>query len=563
MTRPRQLMPVMPRLVAAVAACPLPDLRSSRDERAEALAVRLRRLGYRVDAEQGLHAVRFIERYCRHAGGRWYGRHFRLLPWEFVLVFALFACRDSEGGRLFRRLWLEVGKKNGKTALSSAILLYVLYGLGHHGIGVYSAASSRDQSALVYTQMASMIRQDAVLRRQARIYDSRHTIYLPRTECIYRALAADANHVDGIVVQAAAIDEVHRHGSRDLWDVLLNGMGTSHEPLLLASTTAGAGREGLAWDEHQHAQQVIEGLVDDDRLLSVIYSVPEDADWTQRSVWQRANPSLGSVLREDDLAAAIERARHTPSEEHAVRRLRLNQWVAAETRWIDLQAWDACGGLIVERRLEGRPFYGGLDISHSRDFTAWALVFPWQDDADELGIDVLVRLWLPRDAVSTLRPQMRPTIEAWVREGWISLTDGDTVDLRAVRDQVLADCRRFSVAQIGYDRFHAHGIIHDLVEQLGEDVLVDVGQMFRTMNAPCKELERLLARRRLRHGGNPVLRWMAANAVAETNQDDLIRPSRRRSPEKIDGLVASLMALERCMHESGEQQLVVYVGGAT
>jgi len=528
------------KLVAAVAA-------ADGDARFAVLAAALREMGYTVDEDRGRQAVNFCERYCRHTKGDWYGVLFRLVPWEFVATFSFFGVVDPEGRRLFRRLWLEVGKKNGKTELISAWLLICLFALGEYGGEVYSAASSRDQAALTYRVMASMVRQEKNMRKRARLYDSVKRIYVPETESFYQALSSDAMYNDGVNPFAVGVDEVHRHKDRDLWDVLRQGQGTRSEPLFFGITTAGSGREGLAWAEHEHARMVNERTVLDPRLLAMIYTVPEEADWQDERVWALANPSLDDFLRRDDLREALDKAAHTPSEEHNVRRLRLNQWVAAETKWLDMGAWERCGGLLDEASLAGRPFYGGIDISHSRDFTAWVMFFPDDPDANVLSGRCVAHFWMPREALTTHRAMMRPDLEAWARAGLVTFCEGDRVDLRELRDQVLADCRQYEVREIGFDRFHAHGVIDDLAEVLGGDTLVDVSQGFLGMNEPAKELEDMVATGRLNHGGNPVLRYMASVCVAEVDRDDHIRPSRRKSSDKVDGIMALCTALERAI----------------
>ena len=558
--RPRQIGDVetRDRLVALIAKA---EKKAHGDRsgnaRAAVLADELQQLGYSVDVPAGLRAVHFIERHCRHTKAPYYGVPFHLRPWQLLIVFAFFGCIDESGDRLFYRCWFEVGKKNGKTELIAAILLYCLFGLGDHGAEVYSAASSRDQAGKTYKVMRDMLRQDPVLRlrKWSNYWDSKKTIANLRDGGEYEALSADANYNDGCNPSAVGVDEVHRHKSRDLWDVLRQGQGTRRAPVFFGITTAGAGRAGIAWDEHQHADAVIRGVATDKRLLAVIYSVPEEADWKDPKVWPLANPALGDFLRIDDLEEAVAKAETTPTEEHQVRRLRLNQWVAAETKWLDLNQWERCGGLVDEVKLAGRDFYGGIDISHSKDWTAWALFFPDDDLDGELAGRALWRFWMPENALETHRAMMRDDIRAWAKAGRVTFCEGDEVDLRAVRDQVLADCREFNVREIGYDRFHAHGIIHDLMEELGGDVLADVSQGYAGMNVPAKELERMVGTGRLNHGGNPVMRWMAANAVAETDRDDRIRPSRLKSTDKIDGIMAICMAIERAIVNTADQEV--------
>lgn len=535
---------VKERLAEIVAAAGTRNIRDALDPRAPALSAELRKLGYEVDEAKGQRAVNFIERRCRHTKAPYYGCPFVLYPFQFVIVFTFFACVRGDGTRWFLRLWFEVAKKNGKTELIAAILLYCLFGLNEYGGEIYSAAAAKKQAGQTYKVMVSMVKQDAVLRKRAKWSDSTKTILHPQIEAFYEVMSADADYNDGVNPSAVGVDEVHRHRSRNLYDVLAQGQGTRTEPVFMAITTAGSGQEGLAWDEHEHARHVIEGLAEDEDLLAFIYSVPVDADWQDESVWPLANPALGEFLRPDDLRSSVAKAKTSATEEHSVRRLRLNQWVSSETKWIDMPTWDRCGGLINEENLKGRAFYGGLDLSHTQDFTAWALLFPWDDDGEGFGADVLWRVWIPEKAVVT-RERMGPQIEAWAKAGFVTITSGDLIDHRDVQAQVFADCEKFRNTEIGYDNFHSYPVISEFIEQGLE--LADVSQGYRGMNAPAKYLESLLSLKRLNHGGNPVARWMISNAVAEYDRDDHVRPSRTKSADKIDGVMAMLSALERSM----------------
>ena len=531
----------------------------SGEKRGTVLAAELEKLGYDVDAAEGMRSIHFIERHCRGTKAPYYGKLVKLRPWQFVIIFTFFACLDEHGHRLFRKLWLEVGKKNGKTAMIAWLLLYCLSYVSGHGAEVFAAASAAKQAAKIYKPMASIVAQDPALRKMIRPFRGKYMLHNERLDSTFEVMSADADFNDGAIVAACGVDEVHRHKSDGMYQVLVQGQGTTEDPCFFAITTAGYGREGLAWNEHVHAEHVISGTVEDKHQLCFVYSVPEEADWTDSKVWPLANPALGDFLRWDDMESAIAKAVSTPTEEHSVRRLRLNQWVASETKWLDLLAWEKCGGLVDEVALKGRDFFGGLDISHSRDFTAWNMFFPDDDQDGSLAGRAVWRFWMPEAALVTHRAMMRPEIEAWHKAGLITFCTGDTIDLREVRDQILEDCRTFSVREIGYDRFHSHGIINDLMEELGPNVLADVSQGFSGMNAPAKELERMVSRRALNHGGNAVMKWMASNAVADVDRDDRIRPSRLRSSDKLDGIMALCMSLNRAITANEANEFTFYI----
>lgn len=530
------------------------------DRRGPALAAELEALGYVVDLAEGMRAVHFIERHCRGTKAPYYGKLVVLRPWQFVVIFTFFACMDESGHRLFRKLWFEVAKKNGKTAMIAWLLLYCLSYASGYGAEIFAAASAAKQAAKIYKPMASIVSQDPALRRMIRPFSGKYMLHNIKMDATFEVMSADADYNDGVIPAAVGVDEVHRHKNDGLWQVLVQGQGTTVDPMFFAITTAGSGRTGLAWDEHMHAEQVIAGQVEDERLLAFIYSVPEDADWTDPAIWRQANPAMGDFLRADDIESAMAKAKSTPTEEHSVRRLRLNQWVAAETKWIDLVAWEQCGKVrgpeaLLERNKDN-PFYGGLDISHSRDFTAWTMFFPYAE-GDELGGDFIWRYWLPEKALENTRAQMRPTLETWARAGFITLCPGEIIDLTWVRDQILKDAADYRLLELGYDKFHAHGIVSDLMA--AGLTLVDVPQYHRVLNAPSKQLERMISQRRCEHAGNPVTRWMMSNAVAEVDRDDRIRPSRLKSVDKIDGVLSALFSIERAMVYEEESEFTFYI----
>jgi phage terminase large subunit-like protein len=501
-------------------------------------------------ADAGQRAVNFFAKRLVHAKGRWAGRPFEPTPSQAEWLRKVFGTMKPDGRRLYRTVYKEVPKKNTKTTTTAGCLLKCLYDEDEAGAEVYSAASTRDQAGIMYAIMAAMTRQSPRLMKHkgkaTRLYDRDKRIYLPATGAFYQSLSSDANYSDGINPSAAAVDELHRHRSRDLLDVIQEGMGAREQPLLFILTTAGAGQMGPAWDMHEYARQVLEGTVTDPTFLAEIYAASETDDWEDEAVWYACNPALSEgILDIEDFRRAHRQAKLIPSAQTAFRRLRLNQWSASDTRWIDPVSWDRTAGIVDELKLRGQKFYGGLDISHSQDFTAWAMLFPEDRGDGTTAYRALYHFWLPEDALLTKRMEMAPTIEAWRRAGFLTLTPGEVIDLRDVGRRIMDDCEKYECVELGYDRFHAHSVVSDLMEH--GLTLVDVPQTFRALNTPAKEFERLIAQQLFVHGGNPVLRWMVGNAVAETDRDDRIRPSRLKSHDKIDGVLATLFALERAL----------------
>ena len=341
-------------------------------------------------------------------------------------------------------------------------------------------------------------------------------------------------------------------------------------------TTAGFDRNnGPCYEVYNYAKGVINGDIVDPSFVGRVFEVPpntsfetlseQDADGNfvrEKDLWPLANPSLigqpGGFVRPDEMRRAVNEAIHLPRARNHVLALHFDVWTDAAEAWLDSATWDANAGVgIFEHDLEGRSFYGALDLSHTQDFTAWNMLFPPEDEHGTF--ESVWRFWLPEDALIR-RGDMAPTLREWEREGLITVCSGDVVDHRMVEEQVLRDCERFRMEEIAFDRFHAYPLVSSLQERFPEQ-LADVGQTYRFLNKPAKELERLLAERRYHHGGNKVMRWMVSHCVVETNQDDMIRPSRRRSADKVDGVLAALMALERHMANADDGAFSFYIPG--
>lgn len=539
-----------------------------------------RRRGALADA-RGKAAIGFIETCCVHTIGRWAGKPFILAPWQREFIYEVFSNVDPKTKlRRTRRAFLEIARKQGKSELAAAVALYLLLADDEACPHVFGAAQDRDQASVVFDVAAQMCYRSPVLRAEAdagrlKVIESTKRIICPESGGFYRVIPADAAGAHGFNASGIIFDEFHTQKSRDLYDVLSTSTSAREQPLIFMITTAGFDKhKGPCFEVYEYAKHVIDGTIEDQTFVGRVFEVPPETTFEtiaergpggefvhEDGLWTLANPSLlgqpGGFVAPDEIRRAVNEAIHLPRARNHVLNLHFNVWTDAEESWLPLADWDACGGIVKEHELAGRPFYGGLDLSHTQDFTAWSLVFPPQEDGEPYK--VLWRLWLPEAAILRRGP-MRPDLDLWVREGFISTCPGDVVDHRDVEAQILRDCETFHLEQLGFDRFHAYPIISNLMERFPEQ-LIDVGQTFRHMNAPAKETERLVAERRIDHGGNPVIRWMVTNAVAETNQDDLVRISRKRSSEKVDGIVAMLMALERAMHEEQQPEVAFYSFG--
>jgi len=475
-------------------------------------------------------------------------------PDQAAFLRSVFGTLNADGRRRYRTIYREVPKKNSKTTDIAGCLLKCLYDEEEHGGEVYTGAPTREGAGRMYKIMAASVRRSPALfpkfrGQPVKLYDRDKRIYVAALDSYYQALSSDANYEDGINPSAAAVDELHRHRSRDLLDVIQEGMGAREQPLLFILTTAGAFQTGPAWDMHEYARDVLAGIADDPSFFAQIYAAPPDADWEDEATWYACNPMLqAGVLDIEDFRRAHRQAQRIPSAKRAFLRLRLNQWVTVDEAWLPIDAWDACGQSSGPERIAlrnvGRPCFGGLDLSSTKDFTALSWWFPHDEDD---GADVLTRLWIPEGSLAG-RARMRDDIRSWAEAGYVNLVPGASMDYRAVAAQIAADCHTFDVRALGYDPWHAPHIITLLDEfDLDKLVMEKVSQYASVMNAPCRLYEKLLVDYLIDHGGNPAMRWMSQNVVAEVNPYEAMRPSKKKSPDSIDGITSQLIALERAM----------------
>jgi phage terminase large subunit-like protein len=481
----------------------------------------------------------FFRQFLRHSKGQWARQPFELLDWQWHQIIApLFGWKRADGTRRFRRGYIEVPKKNGKSTLFSGLSLYLLAGDREQGAEIYSAAVDRDQASIVYGEAANMVDASPALASRLRVVRSTKRIVFQKTRSFYRALSADVPAKEGLNAHAVLIDELHAQKTRDLWDTLRYAGASRRQPLHLAVTTAGFDRFSICWEQHCYAEQVLSGLIQDSAFFGFIAAAGPDDDWTDPEIWKKANPSFGITIDSDQFAEDCREAQESPAKENSFRRYRLNQWTEQDVRWLSMEKWDACSGALRDD-LEGQECYAGLDLSSTTDLSALVLVFPHEGGS----FDVLPFFWVPEEGAKRRARKDRVPYDQWIREGLIDATPGEAIDYDRIRASIKTLGERYSIRSIAIDRWNATQLAGQL-EQDGYEI-VAFGQGFASMNWPTKKLEAVVLSGRLRHGGNAVLRWMAGNVSLETDAADNWKPSKKKSRERIDGIVALIMGLER------------------
>lgn len=483
--------------------------------------------------------VRLINQ-LTHTKGPFAGQPFRLRKWqEQRIIRPLFATDPATGLRKHRMCLLMLPRKNGKSELAAALAIDGLLFDGEIGAEVYSAAADKDQAALVFNVAAQMIRNDPELYQACEIVDSQKRIIHRATGSFYRAISAEAYSKHGFNASRIIYDEIHAAGTnRELWDVLTSSTGARAQPLVIAISTAGYDRHSILWELYAHAKKVIEHPELDPSFLPIIYEAPTEADWTDPKVWKACNPALGDFRSLEEMKIACARAREIPAQENTFRRLYLNQWTEQSSRWITMPSWDACSGPIDRASLKGRRCFVGLDLSTTTDLTAAVAVFPGPD-----GFDVLAHFFMPSERIPLRVTRDRVPYDQWVKAGWITATPGPVIDYERVRAVLQAWDAEFDVKMISYDPWNAT----DLISRLEKDdgfTCVKIRQGFASLTAPSKSFETAVLSTKLHHDGNPVLRWNVRNVSVEADDNGNIRPSKKLSTERIDGVVALILAID-------------------
>jgi phage terminase large subunit-like protein len=488
----------------------------------------------------------FFRKFIRHSTGRWAGQPFELLEWQWRDIIApLFGWLRPDGTRRYRQAYVEVAKKNGKSTLLSAILLYLLVGDREAGAEVYVAATTKEQAAIIFREAAKMIRSSPALRSILQIREHVKTITFLQTASFLRVLPHDADTVEGVNMHGLCIDELHAHRNRKLYDALLYSGAARRQPLSVSITTAGDDTESLCYEQHQQALKVIRGEIEQQDFFGYVAAAEPEDDWTLPATWRKANPSLGHTIDLDTFASECTAAKQSPGREAAFKRYRLNIWGGrTENAWLSLDKWDAAEPM-DPAELAGRPGYGGLDLGAVNDFTAFTLLFPRDG-----GFDVLAWFWLPRAAVEARSKRGDFIYESFERAKLIEVTEGDVVDHAQVRRRINEIAASYEVKQIAIDRlFDAYQFTQDLMSD-GFD-MVPYGQGWRSQSLPMQEIERHVIDGTLRHGGNRCLRWMAGNAVAQQDQNENLSLNKRAAKDKIDGISALVMSVGIALADAG------------
>lgn len=493
--------------------------------------------GWHFDERAAKRPIDFIQ--ClRHIKGEWAGQTISLEPWQQFFLWNLFGFKRADNGfRRFREAYLEVARKNGKTTLLAGIGLYMLFADGEAGSEVYSCATTRDQARVCFDAAQQMV-QHSTLSRRAKIFRSAGgSIAYEANGSVFKPLSSDANTLDGKNAYCTIVDEFHAHKTGEVYAVMKSSMGARRQPLMCIITTAGFNLAGPCFTYRSSAVKMLEGIIEDDSTLAMIYTQDSREELADPKMWVKSNPCYGASVNPEYIEEQYHTLRTKPEQESSILTKNFNMWVQASDVWIGDDVWRASQSLTDVETLKGCECYAGLDLGSVNDYSALVLEFH-----ENNRTQVLPFFWIPEEKYRSRREMMRENanIDAWVRAGYITVTPGNVTDYGFIRQAIGSLAEMYNIRKIGYDRWNSSQLVIDL---LSDGVPMDgFQQSIGNMSPPTKDFERIVRLGEYEHFGNPVLRWQVSNVVIYRDANDNIKPVKNRSPEKIDGVVAAIIA---------------------
>lgn len=489
--------------------------------------------GLKFSKKAAQHVLDFCE-LCRHYKGKWAGERFVPAPWQAFILACQFGWQRADGLRRFRTAVEFVARKNGKTFKAGVVGNYGLTCDGEPGAEIYSAATKKDQARILWNDARRMVLNSPEL--SLIVEPGKTCLTVESTFSKFEPLSSDDSTLDGLNVHFGLIDEVHAHKSRGVYDIIDTATGSREQPQLNILSTTGVYRECIGYELYEYTCRVLEGVIEDDSWFGIIFGLDEGDDPFDPDVWIKANPNLGVSKFKDDLERKAKRARNMPGYYNTFLCKELNKWVQQLDRWIDLEKWDLCNEPLDLEALRERPCWLGVDMSSKLDLTAVVAIF---EEGDR--IDVLPFFFIPEEAGEPRERKKQEMYDRWIEAGLLLTTPGSVIDRESIRQKIHELNSLYEIQEIGCDPWKAS----ELLSELNEDGLLatEVGQTVPKLTASTEELETLYVSRKLRHGGNPILKWCASNVTLYRDSNNNIKPDKKKSINKIDGISALVNAL--------------------
>ena len=515
----------------------------------------LKRIGdpdfpYYYDEEAADHAIWFFQQLKHTKGRKWRGKQFVPSDWqEWDILRPLFGWKRLDGTRRFRRFFIFVPRKNGKSTLIAAIGLYMLVADGEYGAEVYCTATKEEQAKIVWNEAKRMVRASPLLAGEVQRFAK--SLFCEELESVMRPLGRDTEGHDGLDVHCGLIDEYHAHKTDEMVGVLETGIGAREQALIGIITTAGINSKCPCAEEVDFAKSLLEHRVDNEEYFVYLCEPDDPNKWDTYEECQKANPQIGLSLKWEDFEQEIKLAHQRPSKKFHFLVKRMNIWYEGAEAWIPTEKWDLGAGAIDWSLLEGKRCFGGLDMGINRDLSAFVLAFMDEKDAKVRSAEKLPRVyllpffWIPEEGKRRRYEEDGVDYPTWADQGFIRTTPGDTTRFDIVRRDINELAERFEIAEIAVDPAKAHQLAQELADD-GFEVFKHM-QTFPALNGPYEQMENLIFQGRMMHGDNPVMRWMIGNARIIHDAAERIKVAKDKSKDRVDGVVASAMAIGRLL----------------
>ena len=498
----------------------------------------------------------------RHTKGEWSGKLFQLQDWqEDKILRPLFGTVWADGTRCFRKAYISTARKNGKTELGAGIALYMLTADGEQGAEIYSCAGDKEQASLVFNAAKRMVETNPTLRKKCRIIESQKRIVYKPTNSFYRVISADAKFKHGFNAHCVIYDELHVARNRELMDVLSTSMKARRQPLLIAITTAGFDLKTICGEMYLYAQKVLAKKIYDPTFFPFICETDKKDKWDNPKTWAKANPGLGTMINMRDIQAEVLEAKDNPVRQNIFLQLTLNQWTQAHSPWIPESIWHASAGKFDPEELLGARCFGGLDLASINDVAAWVLTFPFYEmvrdentgeDKEEIEkVIQLYKFFIPEENMKQRSLREGVPYDKWAAQGYLTPIPGNVISFSAIKYQIQEDARVYDLQSLNFDPWNAARLVQELEDEAGrpEDnpFTIQIRMGFPSMSGPTKEFEILTRKKKLWHGDNPVMTWMMNNVAISRDAMENIKPDKKKSKEKIDGVTAGIISLDRAL----------------
>jgi len=482
-----------------------------------------------------------------HIKGPLAGTPITLEPWQVFILTTIFGWVKRDGRRRFRRAYIEVPRGNAKSTLSSAVGLYMLTADGEGGAECYSLATTRDQARIVFGDAQQMARKSSGFRTRYGVTVGAHNVHVLNTASKFEALSAEGSTLDGLNIHFGCIDELHAHKTRTVYDVVETGTGKRDNSLLWVITTAGSDRAGICYEARTFVTRVLGGQVEDDSQFGIIYGLDDGDDWGTEDALVKANPNWGISVRPEVILPLQAKALQLPSATNNFRTKHCNDWVSVDTAWMDIRAWERCAdSRLSPDDFEGQPCWIGIDLASKVDIASMALLF--ERDGQVVGF---VRHFLPEDTVFAAANSQ---YQGWMQAGRLLATPGNVTDFGLIEAELLDAAARFEIKAVAFDPFQATQFS---TRMLAEGLpMIEVRPTVLNFSEPMKQLEALVLQGKWAFDGDPVLTWMVSNVVCHRDAKDNIYPRKERPENKIDGVIAVLMALNRLLLHNGDSGFI-------